>query len=185
MNDPPDEVLVSAVLTGDLDAYRTLVERYETAFLRYAIRMLPSRPVAEDIVQDGFLVAYQELASCEHPERFASWCFHIVRNRCHDYLRSPLSRMEGSERLESLPAEGEDLERQVDRADLRRAIARAVAALPPLLREAFVLHHQESLTYPQMAERLDASESALKMRVKRAREALQELLADFEDRAGT
>lgn len=185
MNGPPDEVLVSAVLRGDPDSYRILVERYQAAYLRYAIRMLPSRPVAEDIVQDGFVVAYEALATCEHPERFAAWCFHIIRNRCHDYLRSPSSRMAEPEDLESLAAAEEDPEQEMERADLRMAIVRAVEALPPLLREAFVLHHQEALTYPQMAERLDASESALKMRVKRAREALQERLADFEDHSAT
>lgn len=185
MNDPPDEVLIAAVLNGDREAFRGLVERYQEAYLMYADRMLSSRAVAEDVVQDSFITAYEKLETCERPERFASWCFHIVRNRCHDHLRSPRSRATDLEDFETLPADEEDPAQAVERSDLRIALLGAVASLSPLLREAFVLYHEHSLTYPQMAERLGASESALKMRVKRAREELQVLLSDFEDEVRT
>lgn len=184
VSDPPDEVLVAAVLNGDTDAFGGLVRRYQEPYLLYAGRMVASRAVAEDIVQDCFVTAYEKLKTCERPERFASWCFHIVRNRCHDYLRSPRSQMSGPEVLESLPVVEEDPAESAERADLRSALLRAIDSLPPLLREAFVLYHEQSQTYPQMAERLGASESALKMRVKRAREQLQEQLAGFGDEAG-
>lgn len=185
MNGPPDEVLVAAVLNGDKEAFRGLVERYQEAYLLYAGRMVSSRAMAEDIVQDSFVTAYEKLKTCENPERFASWCFHIVRNRCHDHLRSPRTRASGAEDLETLQSDEEDPAEAVERSDLRTALLRAVASLSPLLREAFVLYHEHSLTYPQMAERLGASESALKMRVKRAREELQVRLSDFEDEACT
>lgn len=185
MNGPPDEVLVAAVLNGDGEAFRGLVERYQEAYLLYAGRMVSSRAVAEDVVQDSFITAYEKLETCERPERFASWCFHIVRNRCHDHLRSPRSRASDPEDLDTLPADEEDPADAVERSDLRTALLGAVASLSPLLREAFVLYHEHSLTYPQMAERLGASESALKMRVKRAREELQARLSDFEDEIRT
>lgn len=185
MNGAPDEVLVAAVLNGDKEAFRGLVERYQEAYLLYATRMVSSRTVAEDVVQDSFITAYGKLDTCERPERFASWCFHIVRNRCHDHLRSPRSRASGPEGLGSMQADEEDPAHAVERSDLRCALLQAVASLSPLLREAFVLYHEQSMTYPQMAERLGASESALKMRVKRAREELQVKLSAFEDEART
>lgn len=185
MNGPSDEVLVAAVLNGEKEAFRGLVERYQEAYLLYAGRMLPSRAVAEDIVQDSFVAAYEKLETCERPERFASWCFHIVRNRCHDHLRSPRSHASAPEDLDTLEADEEDPARAVERSDLRTALLRALASLSPLLREAFVLYHEESLTYSQMAQRLGASESALKMRVKRAREELQVKLSAFEEEAHT
>lgn len=185
MSDSPDAVLVNAVLNGDREAFRGLVERYQEAYLLYAGRMVSSRAVAEDVVQESFIAAYEKLETCEYPERFASWCFHIVRNRCHDHLRSPRSRPSDPEDLDALPADGEDPGEAVERSDLRAVLVGAMASLSPLLREAFVLYHEQSLTYPQMAERLGASESALKMRVKRAREELQARLSDFEDEIRT
>lgn len=185
MNGPPDERLITAVLNGDKEAFRGLVERYQEAYLLYAGRMLSSRAVAEDVVQDSFITAYEKLETCDRPERFASWCFQIVRNRCHDHLRSPRSRASDQEDFDTLQADDEDPAEAVERADLRAALLGAVAALSPLLREAFVLYHEHSLTYPEMAERLGASESALKMRVKRAREELQARLSDFEDEVRT
>ncbi len=175
-DDPSDARLIREVLNGQGDRFGHLVERYQRPYLLYAMRMVSSEAVAEDIVQESFVTAYEKLDSCEHPERFASWCFHIVRNRCYDYLRSPRSKSEGPEVLEELPADAADPGRGAEQSDLRAALARALEALSPLLREAFVMYHEEELTYPEMAERLGASESALKMRVKRAREELQDRL---------
>ncbi len=180
MNGPPDEVLIAAVLNGDTEAFRGLVDRYQEAYLRYAGRMVSSRAVAEDVVQDSFITAYEKLETCERPERFASWCFHIVRNRCHDHFRSPRSRTSDPEDLDTMQADEEDPAEAVERSDLRTALLGAVASLSPLLREAFVLYHEHSLTYPQMAERLGASE-----RCASSREELQVRLSDFEDEVRT
>lgn len=186
MTGRPDEEIVAAVLDGRPDEYRFLVERYQRPFLGYAERMVSSPAVAADVVQDSFVAAYQKLESCESPERFAAWCFQIVRNRCHDHLRGPeRQRSAGPEPLDSMPAEREDPAVSVERSELQSAIRRAVGELSPVLREAFVLYHEGSLTYPELAVRLDASESAVKMRVKRARDALQERLAAYEDQVPT
>lgn len=186
MTGQSDEALVAAVLDGRVREYRRLVERYQRPFLRYAERMVSSPAVAADVVQDSFVSAYRKLDTCEQPERFAAWCFQIVRNRCHDHLRAPeRERSAGPEPLESMPSNQEDPAAAAERSEVRRAIRRAVGDLSPVLREAFVLYHEGSLTYAEMAGRLSASESAVKMRVKRARDALQEKLAAYEDRVAT
>lgn len=185
MNERDDAALITAVLAGDDSAFGSLVERYQVAYVRYATRMLSNRGLAEDVVQDSFVVAYERLETCQQPDRFAAWCFHIVRNRCHDHLRGPESRNEGSEPLRSMPSPGADPAVATERAELRRAIVSALQALTPMLREAFVLYHEESLTFPEMARRLDTSESAVKMRVKRARDRLQEELSNWADQVLT
>ncbi|MEN8144093.1 MAG: sigma-70 family RNA polymerase sigma factor [Gemmatimonadota bacterium] len=172
---------VAAVLRGDRESFRPLVQRYQDSLFRYAVRMVSSQTAAEDIVQDTLVSAYEKLAMCRDPDRFAAWCFQILRNRCHDYRRGPRGRIEDSAGLETLPTSLGDPVREVEQSQARSAISVALSELPPLLREAFVLFHQESVSYREMSRRLNASESALKMRVKRAREALQEALAHYED----
>ena len=185
MSERSDAELIAAVLDGDDAAFGRLVEKYQVAYVRYATRMLSDRALAEDIVQDGFVTAYERLETCENPERFAAWCFRIVRNRCHDHLRGPESRNQGSEPLRSVPSPRAGPAVETERAHLRRAIVSALQGLSPLLREAFVLYHEESLTYPEMARRLETSESAVKMRVKRAREALRKELSQWADHVPT
>lgn len=180
-----DAALIAAVLHGNDAAFGELVERYQYAYVRYATRMLSSRAQAEDVVQDSFVAAWERLDGCEKPERFAAWCFRIVRNRCHDRLRSPESRSDGAEPLDSLPHPGAGPATALERVELRDAIAAALRGLSPLLREAFVLYHEDALTYPEMARRLETSESAVKMRVKRARDALQEQLSAWADHVPT
>jgi RNA polymerase sigma-70 factor (ECF subfamily) len=67
---------------------------------------------------------------------------------------------------------------------MREGIARALAQLPPALREAFVMHYVDGVPYEAMAEVLDASVSALKMRALRARQALSSVLRDGDVTTG-
>lgn len=185
MSERSDGELIAAALDGDDAAFGRLVEKYQVAYVRYATRMLSNRALAEDLVQDSFVAAYERLETCENPERFPAWCFQIVRNRCHDHLRGPESRNQGPEPLRSMPSPRSGPAVSTERAELRQAIVAALQGLSPLLREAFVLYHAESLTYPELARRLQASESAIKMRVKRAREALQKELSHWADHIPT
>ncbi|HST62609.1 MAG TPA: sigma-70 family RNA polymerase sigma factor, partial [Longimicrobium sp.] len=73
---------------------------------------------------------------------------------------------------------GDDPLRSLERTELGRVVDEALARLPEAQREAFLLKHVEGRSYEEMADLLDAGISALKMRVMRAREALQDLLRD-------
>src|SRR5688500_2190614 len=78
----PDAALVRRVLDGDVEAYAVLVTRYRSRYVRFATHMLGSVEDAEEALQDAFVRAYRSLARCEDPERFGSWLFRILVNRC-------------------------------------------------------------------------------------------------------
>jgi len=180
MNDSETDVaLVAAVLGGDRESFRPLVRRYQDGLTRYAMRIVADLDTAEDMVQDTFVTAYEKLSSCKDPKRFEAWCFRILRNRCRDYHRSPEHRSVGPGALDTEHADVGNPDFDATRSIIQSEVSLALSSLPPLLREAFVLFHVESLSYPEMAHRLDASRSALKMRVKRAREALQVALSQY------
>lgn len=140
---------------------------------RFAFGMLQDSDTAADLVQDSFVKAYTSLAACRDRRHFSAWIFRIVRNRCTDHLRAP------AQRQVSLEVHSPDLfaphspETELERAELDEAIRRALRTLPDAQREAFLLRHVENLSYEEMAELLGVGISALKMRVMRAREALQ------------
>lgn len=175
-NDADD---VRRVLAGDAARYEVLVRRYQETMFRHAYGMVGDPDAAADLVQDSLVKAYTRLGTCD-PERFAAWLFRILRNRCKDYLKS--------RRRRDVPLQddgphaapvSDDPGRTLDRSELGKVVADALARIPEPQREAFLLKHVEGRSYEEMAEMLDAGISALKMRVMRAREALQAMLKDI------
>lgn len=174
---PSDGEVVARVLAGDREAYRILVRRHEDVLFGHAVRMTGRGDVAADLVQDSLVKAFTSLDRCRNPDRFGAWAFRIVSNRCKDYLKNV--RRKDVELEAAGPMAGDlDPEEDVERVELRRRLDRALSRLPPDQREAFVLKHEEGRSYDEMAELLDTSVGALKMRVHRAREALMGLLED-------
>ncbi len=172
-----DATIVAQVLGGDVEAYGQLVARYRPRLSRYALRMLGNREDAQEALQDAFVRAYRALGRCDDPERFGSWLFSILVNRCRTAggrtarrARTFVSDEAASKvAVDSHPAE---------QAALREEIERALAQLDPDQREAFLLKHVEGLSYEEIAELTGAGVSALKMRVKRACDRLRGLLQE-------
>jgi RNA polymerase sigma-70 factor, ECF subfamily len=172
----PTEEIVARVLAGDVEQYAELVRRYQERLYRHALGMVRDADAAADLVQDSFVSAYSKLEGCRDTARFGTWLLQIVRNRCLDYLKErrrkdvPLAAHHDSAAAAGGP------EYDLDRSATHAAVERALAALPDAQREAFLLKHVQELTYDEMAEVVDASVSALRMRVLRARETLMVLL---------
>ncbi|MFQ5747603.1 MAG: RNA polymerase sigma factor [Gemmatimonadota bacterium] len=171
-----DAELVSATLRGSDDAFAVLVGRYKDLLFRHAERMTGRADDAEDIVQAAFIKGYRNLRTCRNPERVGSWLFRIGANACKDYLKSRRRSDVSLEEAPDLRSDGEDADEAVRRGRLRQAIDAALQRLAEDQREAFVLKHVEGRSYAEMSELLGVTVPALKMRVHRAREELQELL---------
>ena len=172
-----DAEIVARIMSGDVDAYAALVARYRPRLSRYALRMLGNREDAQEALQDAFIRAYRAIGRCDDPERFGSWLFSILVNRCRTAGARSTRRartfvsdeVATRSAAESHPAE---------QAAWREEIERALAQLDPDQREAFLLKHVEGLSYEEMAEITGAGVSALKMRVKRACDRLRGLLQE-------
>src|SRR5438270_879994 len=163
------------VLAGQRDAFQTLITRYSDPLYRHALCMTGSPDVAEDILQLSFIKAYQHLA--EVRGRFDAWVFRIVANGCKDWLKN-IRRSHLSYDEDDQPSSFANPEEELDRTELRSDLDVALSALPASLREAFVMKHVEGRSYEEMADLLGTTVGALKMRVHRAREALQALLEE-------
>jgi RNA polymerase sigma-70 factor (ECF subfamily) len=175
-----DASLVRRVLDGEAPAFTVLVDRHAPACLRLATRMLQSREDAEDVTQETLLRAYRALPRYDEREQFRAWLFAILLNRCRTaaQVRGRRARLV-STTIDDAPDIG--VPPQVGAAEVRDDIVRALAALEAPYREAFLLKHVEQLSYEEMATATGLGVSALKMRVKRACERLQTLLAGVND----
>lgn len=174
-----DAQVVRDVLAGDRDAYRLLVRRYADALHGHALHMVGSQDDATDLVQQTFVQGYRKLDRCRDPERVGAWLFRILANKCRDHLRSPRRRDIPLQALPELPGGRGDPSDAAARAEIRHRLRQALDLLTPEQREAFVMRFLTGLSYAEMAATLNVPVAALKMRVHRAKEALQSLLEEF------
>ncbi len=173
---PTDAMLVRAVLAGDLNAYGTLIGRYEDEHFRLALRLLGCRDDAHDALQSAFVRGHRYLASCDDPARFGAWLYHIVVNECRTLGTRRGKRERRLVRNDAVLMAAAGSVAPDEDAALREEIDRALDRLPADQREAFILKYVEDRSYEEMAALTGARVSALKMRVKRACERLRVLL---------
>jgi RNA polymerase sigma-70 factor (ECF subfamily) len=178
--EPGDGALIARVLAGEAGAFRGLVDRYYVPCGRFARRMLGHAQDAEDVLQETFIRAYRALGAYDDRNTFRAWLYRILVNQCGSLARRRVRHdravVQDGELAERQPARSEERD-----ADIRDALQRALDRLEPLLREAFLLHYGEGLEYEEMAMITGASPSALKMRVKRARDAMRPELEEAFD----
>jgi RNA polymerase sigma-70 factor (ECF subfamily) len=174
-----DDGLASRAARGDVEAYERLVRQHHPACMRYAARMLRDEADAEDAVQDTFMRAYLALSRYDDRLPFRAWVFRILVNRCRTLAlqRARRARRFAADSIALVNAAVPPHETQ----ERSEAIRRAVDDLEPLLREAFLLKYVEGMDYQEMASVLGAGVSALKMRVKRACDALRPRLQEIYD----
>ncbi len=170
-----DQDVITRVMAGDRDSFAMLIGRYSDPLYRHALGMTGSPDVAEDILQTSFIKAYHHLG--EVRGRFDAWLFRIVANGCKDWLKN-IRRTHLSYDEDDQPSGYASPEDELDRTELRSDLDSALAQLAPSLREAFIMKHVEGRSYEEMADLLGTTVGALKMRVHRAREALQALLEE-------
>ena len=174
-----DASLVRSVLDGNAAAFTTLVDRHSRVCLRFATRMLGNREDAEDVTQETFVRAYGALPRYDGSTAFRTWLMTILVNRCRSALQTRRrrdARLVADETALATAAAATNGD-----VALRHAIEQALARLEPAQREAFLLKHVEQLSYDEMSAMTGVGISALKMRVQRACERLQELLREERD----
>lgn len=175
-----DADLVARVLAGEVAAFTVLVDRYYGDCSRFAQRMLGNRHDAEDALQETFLSAYSALGRYRERQAFRAWLYRILINRCRSlgrqrqrHLRRFVEDGQAYETAAAAPPAGD--------LGLRDALQTALDTLEPSLREALVLKYGEGLEYREMSAMTGAGVSALKMRVKRACQALRPMLEEERD----
>jgi RNA polymerase sigma-70 factor, ECF subfamily len=165
------------------DAAQLLYERYYSNVYRYALSQLRSPQDAEDAAQNTFLRAFTALQKGTVPENEAAWLFKIAHNVCASSKLAWLRRrrVEAPRDLAALPLEPSSPE---SRRDELTGLEDALAAMPPRLREAFLLREWQGLSYAEIAERLDTSRSAVETLIFRARRLLAQQLDQPLQRIG-
>jgi RNA polymerase sigma-70 factor (ECF subfamily) len=172
-----DEELVFRTLAGEQDAFALLVRRHRRAALARALGLLGDPAEADDIAQDAFVHAYEQLATCRHPSRFASWLLTIVHRQSLNRLRT-IRRRRLVPLDETIPAERTDAPvRELERADLRARLLSALSRLAPIQREIVLLADVEHWSHDRIARATGVSVLMSRRHLSDARRRLRDLLS--------
>jgi RNA polymerase sigma-70 factor, ECF subfamily len=175
--DELDPERVARSQARDPAALRAFVEHYERAVFALLSRILGPRSEVEDLAQETFLRAIRALPSFDPhgTARLSTWLLTIATRLALDVCRRRTRELGSPLQVE--PASGSTPEHEVQRAELRCAIASAVEELPADQRAAFVLAEFHGFTIEDIAEALHTPRSTVKTRLFRARAKLSRALA--------
>lgn len=175
----PDASLVRRALAGDAQAQRALVERHREAVYRLARTASGDAEEAFDITQEAFVAAFGALSRYDPARPFRGWIAAITLNKCRDrarrravrrFLGLPLPDNAAAWIADDAPSP----EAEAASRDELAATARAIAALPPALKDVLILRTIEGLSQQETAEALGISGKAVETRLYRARQKLGE-----------
>jgi len=185
-----DTLLVREAQQGNTASFEELVRHYDRAVLRLATHLTSSVEDAQDIYQEAFLRAYQNLDRFRFECSFYTWLYRIVTNLCLDHLRKRQFRNrdlvttvspdgEPEEVLDRLPdsSPGASPERALRGSELRRCIVRALGRLSPRERMVFELKHYQGMKLRTVAGILNTTEGTIKNTLFRATHKLRAELA--------
>lgn len=171
--------IVQRALQGDSRAFNDIVEQYGSLMLRTAAMIVGDRDIAEDVVQDALIQAWNHLPDLREANALRPWLMRIVVNQCISFKRrlartTAFVRQSLQEQEIDLIAQAADsykgrLERDWD-------LARAIEELPAKQRVVIVLHYYNGMTLPEMSQTLQTSENTLKKRIQAALNNLRRVL---------
>jgi RNA polymerase sigma-70 factor (ECF subfamily) len=175
-----DVQVVERVLSGDKEAFSSLVKRYHARVSALAYSQVNNLADAEDIAQEAFVRAYRSLPSLKDPGKFASWVARITVNTSRDFLRErvrkhiPLEDLHRQKVIDLPVAEAIKKEEQLD-----KVITSVMAELPEDIQGVVALRFFERLTYNEIAEFLDLPVSTVRGALYRGTKYLRKRLKPF------
>ena len=180
-----ESAVVARARAGDEEAFRRLVSSHSHELFRLAYRLTGSRENADDVVQEAFLRAYRSFHRFDARSRFGTWLHRIAVNCAMDHLRR--AQREAGRRdpsadettLERQASHEPGPERLAESGQIERQVERALEALSPIERSAFVLRHFEQLSIAEIGRQLGSRTSATKHAVFRAVRKLRRELSPW------
>jgi RNA polymerase sigma-70 factor (ECF subfamily) len=185
---PPknDRELVAASREGDLEAFGTLVRRYQKRIYRIALHLLRDADDAEDVTQEAFVHAFAALDRFDGRSQPFTWMYRIAVNLSLNAIRARKSRRKAGTlddpRIEELLAHGlrapENPQSAAAERELAGTLCEAIDALTDTLRTTLVLIVVDGLSHAEAAEVLGCPEGTIAWRIHEARRKIRRYLDD-------
>jgi RNA polymerase sigma-70 factor (ECF subfamily) len=183
--------LARDLMAGQPEAFDRFVEHFRAKIFQYSWLMCGQREDAEEVSQETLLRVFENFNQLRQPERVRAWVLRIAKNFCLMKRRrsqfAPTQELSLDEYMPALDRDGGHIKLQIAdwsslpedrmlRAELRRVLDQAIAALPDTYRSVVLLRDVEDLSTDETAQVLDLSVDVIKTRLHRARLAIRQEL---------
>lgn len=180
-DDPLEARAIARVQNGDAEAYDTLVSKYLRRVVSIAWSITRNAHDAEDLAQEAFVKAYQNIGRFRPGESFGPWIARIVTNLAFDVMKHR-RRFRHEDLGETEPAaRRDDADVAAVSNDIGARIDVAIESLPEMQRLVARLHLVEEMEHAEIAAVLELSEGTVRSHLSHARAKLKEKLADLYD----
>ena len=184
-----DETVIERVLNGEKDAYELIMRKYNQKLFRIVRSYLANEDEIEDVIQEAYIRAYEQMPRFEKRSSFSTWLIRIVINEA-------LGRLKHRKQFASIqydypddpgyfrdpPAEPQTTETPIGKlmnTELKGILEKAVDQLPDKYRTVFLMREIEGMSVAETSESLEITESNVKVRLNRAKEMLRETISGF------
>jgi RNA polymerase sigma-70 factor (ECF subfamily) len=196
--DDPDAALIGALRAGDEAAFVALAQKYRAAMLSVAMSHVPSRAVAEEVVQDAWVGVLRGISRFERRSTFRTWLFRILVNRAisaaaRERRSMPVEDMQpvvDAARFDAagnwkLPPESwaDQVDDRVTAAKMADRILAALDGLPPRQREVVTLRDVQGLSSAEVCAVLEISPANQRVLLHRGRSWLRQVIESEFGRA--
>lgn len=169
--------VVQSCQQGDMNAFKELYEIYKIPIHRIAYRFLGNTEDAEDLTHDIFIKVFEKIGSFRYKSSFSTWLYRVAVNMCLQYKRQKtISSTSLSDVEPELLVDKRQPSEQIEKKELEIHLKNAISSLPDSQRLVFIMTAVEEMSYTEVAEILDLTVDAVRMRVYRTRVKLREYL---------
>lgn len=179
MQERTDEEIALRVQNGDIDAFGSLVERYEEKIIRYAKRFLLDREDCKDLAQEVFVKAYMNIRGFDTAKRFSPWVYRIAHNEFINAIKKR-SRIKvfsfDPDIIFPHPFAEETADGETEKKELQKSLGQSLEKLDPKYREPLILRYFEDMSYEEIAEVLQIPAATVGVRLSRGRALLRDLI---------
>lgn len=173
-----DQILADRAADGDMRAFEVLVRRYGPLMRVYASRVLGSNDEMDDVVQESFITAWQQLPTLENGAAVKSWLMRIVSRKSVDRVRA--RRQHISIDLTDAPAPAQQSPHRLAEAGSQtEALTRVLAELPEDQRRCWMLRELAECSYGEIAAELEIPVSTVRGLLARARKTLLQEMEEW------
>ncbi len=174
-----DSTLIARFVRGDALAFDTLFKKYQDYVYHIVYGIIGSAEESRDLTQDVFVQVYRSLPNFRHGSRFATWLYRIAINRAVDAARGSrkwrfLPFLQEPTLKEKTTDPEQEPERSLDKKLDREAVQKTLMRCPVAHRDILVLRYYRDLSIEDIAETLECTQAAAKVRLHRARKVFKE-----------
>jgi RNA polymerase sigma-70 factor (ECF subfamily) len=171
-----DQEIIDRVLQGDTTSYTSLVDKYQNFVYTLTQRILLDEAEAEEAAQDAFIKCYQALKSFTGKSKFSTWLYRIAFNTAISYKRKHRIEVSGLDGSAYKIASGLNTSDELNREEQKRFINNAINRLSPADAAVITLFYKKELTLEEITEVTGMKNSAVKVKLFRARKRLADEL---------